>query len=244
MNPDVWHLAFEKSMNVTPSRTGDRTCEFQMPRCKLFERSRRTLKRKLVQFSAVLNQIHDILSEFWIIAYMRNLWGCCLNGELSQWWFIDFKDFHGIFQGSSIHSNLEAPWCCGCHLDLSLHIAAMTPSSLMARSLRQIAFGGFIEKCCVWPVPTNLHRFVNTKKYSVDMVLWDWGLQAQYRGGAWHNATVVSSTPDSIQISWKYDGSLDEARGFDNEVFSKTLWLWLVYTIVLKYFVFFFKCVL
>lgn len=72
MNPDVWHLAFEKSVNVTPSRTGDRTCEFQMPRCKLFERSRRTLKRKLVRFSAVLNQIHDILSEFWIIAFLRN----------------------------------------------------------------------------------------------------------------------------------------------------------------------------
>lgn len=62
--------------------------------------------------------------------------------------------------------------------------------------------------------------------------------KAQYRGGAWHNATVVSSTPDSIQISWKYDGSLDEARGFDNEVFSKPLWLWLVYTIVLIFFYF------
>jgi len=37
-------------------------------------------------------------------------------------------------------------------------------------------------------------------------------VEAQYRGGAWHNATVVSSTPDSIQISWKYDGSLDEVE--------------------------------
>ena len=106
----------------------------------------------------------------WVLdnCFFEKLW--CLNGELSQWWFIDFfkKDFHGIFQGSSIRLNLEAPWCCGCHLDLSLHIAAMTASSLMARSLRQIAFGGFIEKCCVKKpviclVPTNLHRFVNTK---------------------------------------------------------------------------------
>lgn len=164
-----------------------------------------------------------------------------------------FNDFHGIFPGSSSHPNLEAPWCCGCHLDQSLHIAATTAAFPTARSLRQIAFGGFIEKCCVGPVIclvlTNLHRFVprfmkNTRKHSVDMVLWDWGLQAQYRGGAWHNATVVSSTPDSIQISWKYDGSLDEARGFDNEVFSKPLWLWLVYTIVLILLNFFFKCVL
>jgi len=68
--------------------------------------------------------------------------------------------------------------------------------------------------------------------------------KAQYRGGAWHNATVVSSTPDSIQISWKYDGSLDEARGFDNEVFSKPLWLWLVYTIVLIFFIFLQVCAL
>ena len=147
MKPDV----------LVSTRTGDRTCEFQMPRCKLFERSRRTLKRKLVRFSAVLKQIHDILSEFWIIAYMRTcevvVWMVSLvNDDL-----LIFKDFHGIFHGSSIRWNLEVPWCCGCHLDLSLHIAAMTASSLMARSLRQIAFGGFIERCCVWPVICQIY---------------------------------------------------------------------------------------
>eukprot|EP00913_Durusdinium_trenchii_P002401 g2217.t1 len=35
-------------------------------------------------------------------------------------------------------------------------------------------------------------------------------VEAQYRG-SWHNARVISSTNDKIQISWEYDRSLAEA---------------------------------
>ena len=36
-------------------------------------------------------------------------------------------------------------------------------------------------------------------------------VEAQYRG-AWHGATVVASGEEGVQISWDYDGSLDEVE--------------------------------
>jgi len=54
-------------------------------------------------------------------------------------------------------------------------------------------------------------------------------VEAQYRG-AWHNATVVYSSEQSIQISWEYDGSLDEVepdqvREKDTSNAARAAWL-------------------